>query len=596
MKTHGIGLAMLLLTAAVDASSAPLHDALLAMANGETDSAIAQLDRIAARGGTDAATAVLLKGRAQFVAGRHEACAKTYRALLQQVAPQSPAGIKAQFGLAECDAVAGRFREAEQRFSAALEQLTSAQRRDEMVRRFVKLGDGLLAPNDVGASPDPRRAEKIYRAALDLGAEGALRDEVALKIGRSMARQKRHSEAGQFLVEYVEKTPEVTRQPDFWYRAGRYFVTGGQGAQARRLLRDLLAGYPRSPLAPKASYWIARSFGIPEPKDGAALARGTAALEDYVRRFPKDKRVEKARLEVVQAAMHLKRYGQAEQALRTYLAAGGPEENVARARFLLGECLAKQGRWREAARGWLDYLKRHAAHGSWLQAQQGIEEMAFAEAEAMLKSRKWADAAKVCRRYAEKYPAAARAPRALLEAGRAEAEQGHHQQALEVLRTLTAKFPQTPEAADGWCEIGRLREERDRDVAQARAAYRKALAIDAGHARATQRLDDLERPSLVVDRPHTTRVGQKPVLTWYARNLEQVDVRIYRVDAADYFRDHRDLEGLADLDIALCTPDRSLTVPVAGYRKHLRIEQKVTLPIAEPGLYLVSLGGNNLEV
>ena len=596
MMKRALAVALLSLVATVDVGASPLHDALLAMANGETNDAIAQLDRIAARGSTDAPSALLLKARAQFLAGRYDASAQSYQRLLTQVAPTSPAGIKAQFGLAECDAVAGRFREAEQRFSTALAQLTSPARRDELVRRFIKLGDEQLTPSAVRASPDPARAEKIFRAAFDLGADGALRDEVALKIGRSMARQKRHAEAARFLEEYVAKTPDITRKADFWYRAGRYEIRSGNMADARRLLRDLVADFPLSPLSPRASFWISRSFGMPKPKDGQALARGTAALEEFVRRFPKDRRVERARLEVALAAMQLGRHGQAEQALRAYIAAGGPEENVARARFALGECLAKQGRWHEATQSWLDYLKHHASHGSWLQAQQGIEEMAFAEADAALQKKQWAGAAALFRQYAEKYPAAARAPRALLAAGLAEAEQRRTPQALELLRALTTKFPQTAEAADGWCEIGRLSEERDRDVAQARTAYRKALAIVANHPRASSRLADLEQPSLVVDRPRTVRVGEKPVLTWYTRNIEQVSVRIYRVDAADFFRDHHSLEQLTALDIALCAPDRSLTVPVAGYQRSVRITQKVPLPIAEAGLYLVSLGGENLEV
>ncbi len=569
------------------------HDALRAMARGDYLAAASRLAGIPASR-PEAALAGLARGRALLLAGHYRQAKKTYASVLDHARPGSPYAQKARFGMAECLAAVKRFEPAERLFAEALDELTADKRRRAIAGRFVQLGDENLEPPE-GRVADPSRAEQFFRAAVEVGATGEMAEQVKIKIGRSLAAQNRHLDAARYLDVFCSEHEKSPRLPEALYLAGKAHLDAGQPDTARRAFTDLLALHPKAARAPRAAFLLSRTFGMPKPNNDRNLSWGLYTLGRYIHDWPKDEHHEQARLEAALAPLHAKRQAEAEQALRIYIASGGPADNLASARYHLGEALAAQKRYLKAAAAFRDYLQKHPAHGFWLQARRGIEDMAFKQAEDAFTGKKWKQAIEGFAAFTLAYPAAARTPQALLKQALAKIELNDIAGALTLLSTLTTKFPKDKSAADGWYRTGLLLEEKRADIMKARQAYEKATQSPGGNSHASARLAALDEPGLVVESPPVFHSGDKPALTWHARNVESVKVNIYHIEAEDFFKDRMQMESVIDMDIALCAPDKTFDVPVSGYRKHIRITQQVPLKIKSPGLYLVHLMAGELE-
>ncbi len=571
------------------ALAGPIEEALRAMAGGNVSRAVSLLDDLAKKPGDAGAEALLHRGRALYQKKRYQDAERAFRRVLKKARPGSHLLQKATFGLAECQAAAGRFQQAERLFAEALSKLTSTARRERIAKRFVLLGDEHLEPFEGKDAKDPAGAERFYRAALEVVEEGKLAEKIRMNVGRCLFEQKRFAEAADYLAGFLEEHEKSPLRAEAWFRAGQACHRAGNPAQARRHLRDLLAEHPRSAFAGDAAFLISRTYGMPKPANGVNLVRGQEALRRFIRAHPDHKKAEQARLEICMAPYHLGRHVDAEDTLRAYLKEGGKKENLARATYTLGASLAAQGRFIEAAKMFEKYLSGFPAQADWLQARGGIEEMLFRRAERAHRKEKWKEAAELYSSFGSKYPTAARAPEALYLAGTCFDKAGQVDKALQVLGTLTSKFPKSNQAMQGWLETGRLLEEKRSEFVKAREAYKQA-----GHQGQT-RIALMEEKSLLVEESKIFRSGEKPVITWHARNLESVSVRMFRIQAEDFFRDSLDMEAVLDVDIALCKADKAWTVPVKGYQKYQRIQQKVALPIQRPGLYLLNLTAADLE-
>ena len=79
------------------------------------------------------------------------------------------------------------------------------------------------------------------------------------------------------------------------------------------------------------------------------------------------------------------------------------------------------------------------------------------------------------------------------------------------------------------------------------------------------------------------------------RNIDKLEMRLYRLDGEAYFRKMHTFRGMENLDLALIEPDKLWTYEVPDYEKHREIESAATLPVSEAGLYVVTAGDDELE-
>jgi TolA-binding protein len=543
---------------------------------------------------THPAMEMIEKGRAHFLAKRYKDAEKAYRRA-QKLAKNSHLVQKARFGIAECQAAQKRFKSAEELFAKALSALTDNTWQEKIAKKFILLGDEKLEPADSKESADPVKAEKFYRAALDIGIKGELAEEIELKIANSLSKQKKYFNAAEHLRGFSSKYKDSPRAAEAKYLAAEAYHKINRQEDARSYLRDIIVNFPKSAYAPKASFLLSRTYNMPEPKQNFDLAWGLQALQEFIQKFPQHKLVQQVRLEMALAPLYARQHAAAQKSLVAYLKTKGPEEYMAKARYFLGKCLAEQEKYDQAITAWKDYIKHHPSAEHWLSSMQGIEDMVWKKADAAFEKKNWQTAAKLYYEFVQKYPAANRTPLAYLKAGKSNLELGKFKVALADFNLLTSKFAQDKLAAEGLYQTGLLYEERFSDFSKARDLYKKATKAPGGSYAAVGRLNALDQPSLVIDSPPTFRSRQPAVLDLHTRNIESLTLRLYRIQAEDFFRDRMEMNEINDLDIALCTADKKWTVPIKDYRKYKRIKQRVPLKIDKPGLYVVHVSTKELE-
>jgi hypothetical protein len=573
------------------ARDARLLEGLRAMAAGNLRAALSSL-RAVPRGGLETR---LLEARAHVNAGQHAEAARIYREVMGAAPKDHPAAAKARFGLADCLARQGDFETAEGLFAEGLAWLQASERSGRVARRLVELGDERLEPAAPGRAAEPGRAEQLYRAALPLAEEPALRTEIERKIGLALEGQNQPARAAGWYAELLQREPPPPGADELMHRAAEARILQGDLPAARRHLRDLTALHPRSAHARDADFLLSRAYGLPRPQDAQHLALGQAALRRFVAAQPAHPRALEARLDIALAPLHLNRHAEAEDELRALLRSDS-EELLASARYHLGEVLASQDRFDEAVAAFQDYLKHHPAHERWAEAHRGIERARLGKATQAEREKRWKDAAASFEDFADRHPASASAPDALLRAARARVEDKDLDGALGVLALLTSKFARHEKGQEGLVLSGEIHERRG-DVARAKQAYEQARGDGKGSRSsvAAQRLAEMETPSLLIESPENFTSRESPGLTWHARNLEGVELRAYRLVAEDFFRDRLGMDALDQVDITLCGPDLTWSVPVQGYRPYVLSEQRVALGLPRPGLYLIGLGAGKLS-
>lgn len=573
-------------------AATPLQEALRAMAAGDLGRAQDALSRLVRGNDAVSLEARLLTGRALFLAGRIDEAAQTFQRVLK-ADPTGRFGIKARFALAECRARQKDFESAERLYAEALQLLDAPAYVEEIARRFIELAEEALRPSE-RKEPDPARAERLLRRALELLRKGPLAEDIELRIARCQVRQKQYAGAAAFLEPILKRTPAPARADEIRYRLAQALHKAGNPSGARRFIREILDQQPPSAYRASAQFLLSRSYGFPTPKTIHDLFEGREALRLFIAEYPSDRRVEQARRELFLAPLAWNRFCEAEDEIRAAIRQGGPVDFLGTARFHLGVVLAGQGRLEEAAAAYQEYLQEHPAHTHWLQARAALEDLAWEMGERAGSKKDWPLAAKKYEEFAERFPASPRAPLGLRRAADACVEQKQIDRALSLLNLLSAKFSTSPEAIPAQLEAARLWEEEKLDAARAREILRK-LESTHKNGEAAARLLALDQPSLVIEKHPVFRSGEKPHLVWRTRNLKAVAIRSFKLRAEDFFREHLSFEELHNVDIALCTPDASWTVPVRDFRRNVRLRQEVELPFARPGLYLVQLSAGKLE-
>ena len=81
------------------------------------------------------------------------------------------------------------------------------------------------------------------------------------------------------------------------------------------------------------------------------------------------------------------------------------------------------------------------------------------------------------------------------------------------------------------------------------------------------------------------------------RNIEQCEVRLYKIDLQAYFRKMHGITGVEGLDVSLIQPDKTWTLKPEGYEKYKPLEQDVEIPFNgnEAGAYVVTIGDDDWE-
>src|SRR5207302_11231446 len=165
--------------------------------------------------------------------------------------------------------------------------------------------------------------------------------------------------------------------------------------------------------------------------------------------------------------------------------------------------------------------------------------------------------------------------------------------AIDDWQRLVSKYPGTNEASQAALNIGITLEVRLNKLAEALEAYKK---VEGAHqAEAQQRIANLTAKQLEVVTERKFRSNEKPRIKLSTRNLENVTLKLYRIDLTDYFRKMHLASGVEALDIELIDPDKTIEHKVGKYEKYRRSDEEVEVPVDGPGVTAVTVTSDTFE-
>jgi uncharacterized protein YfaS (alpha-2-macroglobulin family)/tetratricopeptide (TPR) repeat protein len=587
-----------------------------------------------------------LKGRAQTELANYDDATATFNTLEKEHA-KSVWATRARFGRADILSRQRDYRAAAELRRVEAERLLSAGRRDELTNVILEFADryfeGVPAKDPSQKKhPDYAQALSWYQEALKLQPGLALRQKIEYRIARSHQELAQHNEAltafNNWLQRYAsEKAAKADRVPaameaEARYQYGRTQLAAGQPAEARKTWQDFLtspaAKQAGGELVAEASYRLAGTYGIPQPGSIGDLELGVAALEKFLKAYPKHKLAAKAELEIAQSYAHHARYDQAIARLKAFLAneAYAKADEIAEARRLLGQSSFNQKRFPEAITAWKEFLEKHPNNAAWSTVQQQVVDSEYQIAAEHARKKQYSEARTAWETFLNKYPLDPRAAGILFRFGQmkyaaavelrdkaAKAAQGAakaealpaaqkplpdeaktlFEEALADWQRLVSKYPNTNEASQAAHSIGITLEDQLGRLPEALEAYNKVTGQQ--QAAAKQRVANLTAKQLEVVTERKFRSNDKPEIVVHTRNVEAVQVKLYRVDMLDYFRKMHLATGVESLDVALIDPDKTVDHSVAGYEKYRRHENRIVLPLDGPGVTAVTVTGEKLE-
>jgi alpha-2-macroglobulin len=606
----------------------------------------------------DVAALLYLKGRTLTELARYDDAVAVYEQIEQDHA-ESRWVSRARFGRADIYVRSRNYLAAGQVYQQEAERLLSRGRKDELAAIYLEFADryfeGIPADDPSQAKqPDYEQALTYYREAVQLKPTAPVQRMIEFRIARCLEELSNWGEAidayESFLKSWAdEKTPDEDRAPpavvaEAHYRLGHVQLSNNQAAAARRTWTDFLADVP--PVAdddaddadeadddekPGAVNWHARAayelphtYGLPAPPTPGDLELAVALAERFLEQYPEHELAPKSELEIARGYLHHGRYEPAVARLKALIAndAYADSEQVPLARQLLGQSYLAQQSFDEAIAAFKVFLEEHPTDTNWADVQRQIVTAEFQKAAHARSEERYDDARRLWETFLNKYPLDPRAPailyyfgqmkaadaaqqhrdrlNAALDAGESaqavdvnDAESQLYEQAIADWRKLVSKYPDSNEASRAALMIGITLEEKLGRLKEALEAYKQV----AGHlqSQAHERITRLTEPLLEIVTERKFRSDEVPRIRLITRNLEDVSVKVYRVDMTDYFRKMHLATGIEALDIALIDPDEQFEHQIDGYEKYRRIDADVEIPLGGPGVTAVTVSSDKLE-
>jgi TolA-binding protein len=371
-----------------------------------------------------------------------------------------------------------------------------------------------------------------------------------------------------------------------------FTLTNGNLDQAIKACRDYLTSHPVGSRAVRSAWMVAEALQTAGRADDAI-----AAYRDFI----------------ATKGFSLPE-GDAATAIDEELRAA-PATHLAnlkmRALFRIGQILDQQKKHEEAIAIWQQYVKDHPNGPEWSDSQNAIINAEFQLGLDALTGKQEELAMQRFDAFLRAHPLDERAPRilylfgALHEAraldledakGTREAIAASYAKAIDEWAKLVSKYPESAEARAAMLKSGSILEEKLGEFEKALKLYQK-LATERGDAQALAAIQRLTQKSLILSSERVFRTNEKSFVKLKLRNIEQCEVRLYKIDLQAYFRKMHGITGVEGLDVSLIQPDKTWTFKPGGYAKYKPSEQDVEIPFNgnDAGAYVVSVGDDDWE-
>ncbi len=523
-----------------------------------------------------------LKGRALTLQKQYATAVGVFDGLRKQF-PDSEWARRARFARARSLALSGDFRQAEIVYRAEAESLFSADRKQEMADVLLEHADAAYEPAGENEPPDYQLAHSFYLKVLDMDLRPERRAEVELRSAQCLQGRFRCDEAGDLFQKFTEDHPDSPLAVEALFRLGECRLERHQPQLARRAWRDLLLKHAdsKSERVAEAMFHIAHTWSVLQPKNEDELNLGVAALERFLDRFGDHELASQAQLNIARSYAHLQRHDDAANRLVKFLADEryATAKEIPEARNLLGTSYSLQKKFPEAIAAWRDYLRQHPTDTKWSDVQRSVITAEAQMAEQAFEAKRFDEARRLFAEFMAKYPLDDRQPGMLYTLGEMYAEEKKWDEAIAAWRRLISKYARSNEASKAGLAIARTLEEEKGSLEEALEQYRN-VTYGWAYSEASQSVSRLTRRTLKVASERVFRGNEVPRVRVTTRNVEQADIRIYRIDLEAYFRKMHRAKGIEQLDVSLIGPDNSPEYEVPEYAKYKEFVGQVDVPVA----------------
>ncbi len=367
---------------------------------------------------------------------------------------------------------------------------------------------------------------------------------------------------------------------------------------------------------------------------GADLDHAIKACRDYMTAHPVGTRAVRAAWMIAEALQSAGRAEDAITAYREFIATKGfrlPEDDTAtatdeelgaapathlanlqmRALFQIGQILEAQKKHEEAITTWQQYVKEYPNGPNWSDSQSAIIDTEYQMGLDALVDKKEQLAMERFNTFLRAHPLDERAPQILyifgaihqsraieLEEAKGSKEEiaANYQHAIDEWTKLVSKYPDSEEARSATLKSANLLEEKLNEFEKALKLYQK-LASERGDNEAQASITRLTQKALQLSADRVFRTNEKAMVHLKLRNIEQCDVRLYKIDLQAYFRKMHGINGVENLDVSLIQPDKSWVFKPDQYAKYKPLEQDLEIPFQndEAGAYVVTIGDDDWE-
>ncbi len=581
------------------AAFAEADEAREAMMGGSYRRAAAMLGGEAAKAAGDPVSGPhlrYLQGRALQLAGDHRGAVRAFERLLKDF-PESPWARKARFCRADSQVELGNGEAAAETYREETDALLGVERRDEIGKLFLTYAHAAFEPDEEGSrnvSPDYPTARTLFATVLELEPSEAMAHEAEHYQARCDLELGRHDSARLQLAARLDRDGNPLAAADRFHLARA--SAWSDPADAIRHFHLVLKLHPEAPEAADA-LWEAALLAAPEGRTDALDPEGAVGdLRALVKGHPDHERAAEAHLRIPRILVANGRLEAAAAAYAEYVdaPARAGHEDRPQAMVELARLHERLGDDDAAGAVYLAYSAEYPTHAEWAAVQIHLSDRDQRDGYALYRAGELDAAVEAFERYADAHAAEDADARYLI--GLIRYRQGRFDDAVDAFEAVASKFPHHPSGSRAEYALATLLLEQRRDVDGARD-HLQTCANNGGvrYSDCYTLLEGLgaEALDLYVDRP--LRTDEEPRVWMRARNLEEVELTLHRVDPEILMRKEGSVEAMDALDVELIEPDRRWRVELDGATDGLTFADLVELPDRSPGVYVVGATGKTLR-
>ncbi len=564
--------------------------------------------------GEEAEQASITLIRAKTLLGNHEAALADGRSFLSRF-PESPRGRKVRYLMADAYSRMRGFKDAARIYETEVAFLSGDAHLRTVAGYYLELArkayEGEEQPDEFGRP----QLVKDYRRALDyfLKARSIFTDpESAATISHRIAVCRYELKAwAPAVAEWkalLEKWPECEWADEATYYIGTALHRMGNEIEARKYLKEVGSRYPDTALAPLALDVLSETYRLLSTKDEFELTRGIDICRRFLELYPSHERSEEIAYRIGEAWYRFGRYDSAITDFRAFLTrfpdaerSPGAQDRIARAYYLLHE-------FDRAIAEWKVFLGKWPNHRLWSNIQQMIATAAYRKGLLPLADAKEAPehertpfldrAEKGFRSFLAGFPVHEKAAEGQYLLGEIEALRKDFPAAIEEWRVTAGKYAGTGFAPAALYRVGGVYEKDLGNLAKAIEEYEGLVARyprsgEAGIAK--NLLKELRRKLLEVETERVFRSDERAYLKIRTRNIQELEIKAYRIDAEETFRRKLQLGGIEDVAVVVVKPERVFDVPTAGFEKYRLFERQIPLELPGPGAWIVTIEEQDLS-